>query len=70
MEFKVNMEKEQELRTIYIHKENCCGCAACFAVCPKQAIEMQADEEGFLYAMIHTDKCVHCALCEKVCPMK
>ena len=28
-------------------KSSCCGCSACYAVCPVGAIEMKADEEGF-----------------------
>ena len=33
-------------------KSSCCGCSACYAVCPVGAIEMKADEEGFLYPVI------------------
>ena len=51
-------------------KEECCGCTACYSVCPKNAITMQADEEGFQYPMVDVDKCVNCGLCEKVCPIK
>lgn len=51
------------------HKQNCCGCAACANVCPKKAISMRADEEGFLYPQVDTSVCVNCGLCEKVCPI-
>ncbi len=51
-------------------KEECCGCAACAAVCPREAIVMEEDEEGFRYPRIMEEKCVHCSLCERVCPMK
>jgi len=47
----------------------CCGCSACFAACPKAAIVMQPDKEGFLRPQISTDKCVDCKLCEKACPV-
>lgn len=50
-------------------KEKCCGCTACYSVCPKEAIAMQADEEGFKYPIVDREKCVKCNLCEKVCPM-
>ena len=46
----------------------CSGCAACYAVCPRKAISMQPDEEGFLYPHIDEPLCVHCGLCERVCP--
>ena len=49
-------------------KTECFGCEACQQVCPKQAIEMQEDAEGFRYPIIDDAKCVHCNLCRKVCP--
>lgn len=48
-------------------KENCCGCTACFSICPKHAIEMKEDEEGFLYPIIYDNLCIECGLCQKVC---
>ncbi len=47
---------------------NCTGCSACYAACPKSAILMVENEEGFLYPQINIEKCVECGLCEKVCP--
>lgn len=49
-------------------KVDCCGCSACFAVCPASAIVMRADEEGFLYPSIISEKCIGCQLCKNVCP--
>ena len=51
-------------------RSSCCGCSACFSVCPAGAIRMEADEEGFAYPRIDGDKCVHCLLCEQVCAFK
>lgn len=51
-------------------KKKCCGCTACYGVCPKYAIQMEADEEGFKYPVVDEGKCVDCGLCEKVCPIK
>lgn len=51
------------------NKRKCCGCTACANICPKKCIEMQSDEEGFLYPIIDTAVCVNCGLCESVCPM-
>ena len=51
-------------------KDSCCGCSACYAVCPADAIRMAADDEGFLYPEIDGTKCIHCYQCEKVCAFK
>lgn len=47
----------------------CSGCTACFAICPKDAITMQADLEGFKYPVIDKNKCIDCGLCYNVCPL-
>lgn len=50
-------------------KENCCGCYACYNICPKLCITMKTDNEGFWYPNIDKNKCINCNLCEKVCPI-
>jgi len=55
---------------LYTDKGKCCGCTACKAVCPKKAIHMQEDEEGFEYPRYHLSLCTNCGLCRKICPMK
>lgn len=52
---------------LFNEKNTCCGCTACMNVCPKHAIIMEKDEEGFLYPVINQEKCVECGLCKKVC---
>ena len=52
-----------------LNKENCCGCTACAAICPKSCIEMKEDSEKFLYPIIDAQKCIQCGLCEFVCPI-
>lgn len=51
------------------NKTKCCGCQACYNICPKDAIKMVADEKGFKYPKVNKDKCINCGLCEKVCPI-
>lgn len=46
----------------------CTGCGACYNICPKDAICMEANAQGFLYPQINNDLCIHCSLCQKVCP--
>lgn len=55
---------------LYIDKSDCCGCTACFSACPKNAITMKPDEEGFTYPEIDKNKCIKCGRCLKVCPFK
>lgn len=60
----------KDLPILYIRKEECCGCTACYAICPESAISMTEDEEGFLYPEIDADKCIKCYQCIKICPIK
>lgn len=46
----------------------CCGCQACAQSCPKDAITLKENVEGFLYPEI-SDACIHCGKCVKVCPI-
>ncbi len=50
-------------------KNRCSGCAACRAVCPKGAITMTPDAEGFFYPRIDAARCVSCGTCQKACPV-
>lgn len=49
-------------------KSECFGCEACAQICPKKAISMDEDEEGFRYPHINNNLCIKCSLCHKVCP--
>lgn len=50
-----------------VDKSQCCGCTACYAVCPHDAISMIPDEMGFKYPKVDESLCVDCGLCDKVC---
>ena len=49
---------------------SCCGCSACSAVCPKDAISMKVNEKGFAYPLLNSEKCVNCGLCNTVCAVQ
>ena len=66
----VNFMNQVEVPVLFKRKEECCGCTACYAICPKNAISMIEDEEGFLYPRINKNKCISCYQCFKVCPVK
>ncbi|RHL02381.1 4Fe-4S dicluster domain-containing protein [Agathobacter rectalis] len=55
---------------LYKDKLECCGCTACYSICPKAAIIMKMDEEGFYYPIIIDNKCVACLKCINICPLK
>ena len=52
---------------LFKNKIDCCGCGACENVCPKNAISMLEDEDGFLYPRIDDTACIRCKKCTKVC---
>ena len=54
--------------TVLLDKSACTGCGACVSICPKGAISMLPDEEGFLYPSVDQKLCIGCDLCEKRCP--
>lgn len=49
-------------------KDRCTGCGSCASGCPKGAIHMLPDREGFLYPTV-TDACIQCGHCSHVCPV-
>jgi ferredoxin len=73
-------DSDKKLPELYEHRENCCGCTACYAICPlsgsindgnrPSCITMEADEEGFLYPVVNASVCIRCYRCILVCSFK
>ncbi len=49
-------------------RADCSGCSACANICPKNAIEMIRDAEGFSYPKINPELCIKCGRCDSTCP--
>lgn len=58
------------LPELYRDRSECCGCTACEFACPRGAIAMEPDEEGFLYPVVDAAKCIRCGKCERACTFK
>lgn len=54
---------------IICDKRKCTGCTACMNNCPKGAISMIEDEDGFKQPVIDQSKCINCGLCQRTCPV-
>lgn len=50
-------------------RTKCSACGACVNICPKGAIKLEKNSEGFLYPVIDQDKCINCGACKKKCPV-
>ena len=59
-----------DLINLFESKYDCSACSACKHICPRSAISMEADEEGFLYPKIDEESCIGCKKCLLVCPIK
>ncbi len=53
---------------LFSEPKRCFGCGACAAACPRKAITMKWNDEGFAYPEVDSGLCVDCGLCEKACP--
>lgn len=46
----------------------CIGCMACRNICPRDAIDVISDSNGFYKLSIDESKCIKCGLCVRNCP--
>lgn len=55
----MNIEKLQDYQ--------CSGCCACANACPRNAITMRENMEGFIYPVIDHALCIECSACDRAC---
>ncbi len=70
---KIEEEKENEGKSIiqdfFICKESeCTGCSVCASVCPRNAIIISKNANGFYIPKINNAMCIKCNSCIKICP--
>lgn len=53
---------------IFANRADCSGCETCSNVCPRNAIQMRRDAEGFAYPAVNRELCIGCGKCDAVCP--
>lgn len=51
-----------------VKQNDCLGCLACYNICPKNAIELKSNKNGFIMPKINFNLCISCELCSKACP--
>lgn len=47
--------------------DKCTGCGACVSVCPRNALTLNYNEEGFYIPYLDQSACIGCGLCNKSC---
>lgn len=54
-----------------ITETQCCGCGACYQICPKHCIIKKQNERGFYVPVLTNEtECIGCGACIRVCPEK
>lgn len=61
--------KEVQIPPTLASADKCTGCGACANVCPRNAITLPWNEDGFRAPVVDTDACVGCGACTKICPV-
>ncbi len=53
--------------SLFSNLEPCSGCGVCAAACPRHAIVMEMNEQGFFMPALIEDRCVSCGRCTLSC---
>lgn len=47
--------------------DKCTSCGICEVVCPKKAIKLYLNDEGFYQPKVDEKKCINCGICKQTC---
>lgn len=64
---KANSEQNDSEILLFNEEKDCCSCSVCVNNCPKNAISIIENEQGFTYPIINSDMCICCEVCKKNC---
>ena len=64
---KIEKADKEYARHILEDHTLCCGCGACAYMCPKRAITIRTDADGFRKASVDENNCINCGKCRNVC---
>lgn len=56
------------MKPILAGKEDCTGCGACIARCPRKCISFINDDMDNVYPFVDSNTCVECGMCVIACP--
>ena len=51
-------------------RQDCTLCMACVSICPKSAIKISVDENGYEMLGVNAEACINCGLCTGVCTQR
>ncbi len=57
--------RDKQKSHVHVYPVWCKGCGICVAFCPKQVLEMGADQKAHV---VHPERCIRCGLCARRCP--
>lgn len=64
-----NPDRPKNVVSEVVANHLCCGCGACVAICPTDALEMRQTAAGFIVAAENgKGKCIECDKCLHICP--